>query len=184
MKSRTPPSKLGWNRKYSSIRNIWEAMKQRCYNPTNDKYKIYGARGIVMSAEWLDFDNFGRDMWPRPSKLHTVDRIDNDGPYSKENCKWASHKEQSNNKRNTIRLTYSSKTQPIAYWAKEFGLGHTTLWSRVKNGETPPYCFRVVRDPGHNEPLLEMIRSKAASLGIVHKGRSLPDVLDEIFRRV
>lgn len=80
----------------------WIAMMQRCYNPNCSSFKYYGARGIKVCKRWHKFENFLADMGRRPQGL-TIERMNNDGPYAKWNCKWATHTEQMNNTRRTRR---------------------------------------------------------------------------------
>src|SRR5690348_5920364 len=86
---------------------VWDRMKTRCYNPKNDGYAWYGGRGIRVCDAWLaDFSAFYRDMGPRPSPAHSIDRIDTDGHYEPGNCRWATQVEQQNNRRSNRRVTY------------------------------------------------------------------------------
>ena len=112
---------------------IWKHMRRRCLCPNNKAYKNYGGRGIKICDEWADSYIAFRD-W---SIAHgykdslTLDRIDNNGMYCPQNCRWASAVTQANNKRSNHLITHNGKTQTIAQWAREIDLSYFTLYSRI-----------------------------------------------------
>lgn len=109
----------------------WASMKERCNNPNHVSYPHYGALGIKYVPEWANFEAFFADMGERPSKNYQLDRIDPDGNYTPENCRWATKLQNARNKRRVKRITYNGKTQTIKEWAKEIGLNYQTLFYRI-----------------------------------------------------
>lgn len=109
----------------------WMNMIQRCTNPKNPKYRIYGHRGIRVCERWLKFENFLADMGERPFKNYSIDRINNNGNYEPENCRWASPQEQARNQTKTRLIKYNGKTQTLMEWAEETGIPHYNLHQRL-----------------------------------------------------
>lgn len=113
----------------------WRSMMDRCYRHAFIGYASYGGRGIVVCDRWrASFVNFYSDMGPRPSPEHSLDRIDNDGPYSPENCRWATRAEQGRNRRTNRPLTHDGETMCVSEWAERFGLSRNTLQRRLDRG--------------------------------------------------
>ena len=128
-------------------------MVHRCYNEKHKQYKDYGARGIKIDERWLGKDgkaNFMADMGPRPEG-YTIDRIDNDGSYSPENCRWASRKEQARNRRTTSFVLYEGREISVAEAAELSGLSFTTLLLRLRRGEPNGVLFRPVQPKRQNK---------------------------------
>ena len=117
----------------TKIYNIWNAMRDRCQNPNNVAYKNYGGRGIKVCESWSDFSNFYADMG-EPSDGLTLDRIDNDGNYCKDNCRWIGRSEQSLNRRNAVKLTINGETLSVSQWAEKSPVSAGTIYARLKNG--------------------------------------------------
>jgi hypothetical protein len=106
----------------------WCAIKRRCFCKSSNGYHKYGGRGISMCKKWSDsFHEFLKDMGEKPSEGHSIERIDNDGNYEPSNCRWATAKEQANNRRSTRMIL--GKT--LAQWQDETGISHTLIQQRI-----------------------------------------------------
>ena len=113
---------------------MWAAMRNRCQNENVKAYRHYGARGIKVCERWQDFAAFYADMGDRPSPDHSIERIDNDGPYSPENCRWATKKDQASNKRNNRYITANGQARTMADWARELGCTPGAILGRIRAG--------------------------------------------------
>ncbi len=128
------------SRAYSS----WQNAKSRVTNPNNPAWRNYGGRGITMCTEWAgDFQAFYADMGD-PDVGMTLDRIDVNGPYSPDNCRWADRKTQGRNQRDNLLITSGGRTQTLADWAEELGINYWTLHSRVRRGWSDERVLEVV----------------------------------------
>ena len=115
----------------SRVNNIWRAIKERCGNSNADNYKYYGGRGIKYDIRWEEFINFLNDMGMPPSNHHTIDRIDNNANYCKDNCKWALQSEQNINKRNTIIVNFNGENIPLKKIVDANNLSYRKVWERL-----------------------------------------------------
>lgn len=111
--------------------NVWSSMLQRCENLNSDKYRHYGGRGIVVCERWHDFTNFYEDMGEKPYRC-SLDRIDNDGPYSPENCRWATRTVQNKNRRSNVVVEYQGETLCLKDWASRLDMDYETLRQRIQ----------------------------------------------------
>lgn len=121
-------------KKPTSIYGSWQSMHKRCYNLNFKQFNDYGGRGIKVCERWHNFENFLDDMSESWSKGLEIDRIDNDGDYTLDNCKWSTRYQQSRNKRNNVWLTLGDRTQILADWAREIGLNPQTIQDRIAYG--------------------------------------------------
>lgn len=129
------------NVKYTKAYRVWDSMKQRCYNPNDDKYKNYGARGIKVCDEWLH-DSKAFMKWAyengfdetKSQKEQSIDRIDVNGNYEPSNCRFTNARVQANNKTNNVLITFNGKTQTLAEWSRETGIQEGTIRFRMKSG--------------------------------------------------
>ena len=110
---------------------VWLSMRERCNNPNNKRYEHYGARGITVCPEWDDFETFKRDMGDRPQG-RSLDRKDNDGPYSKENCRWATTQEQAWNTSKTRWIEFNGQRKVLSEWARHFGVTPGAVYHACK----------------------------------------------------
>lgn len=119
------------NRKKSSTYTSWENMVGRCKYPSNPAYEYYKKRGIKVCEAWQVFDNFLEDMGEKPSKNHSIDRINNDGNYEPSNCRWATKQEQANNRITNIHFIYNGQKYTLAELARVTGVGKELLRARL-----------------------------------------------------
>ena len=108
----------------------WKGLMNRCNNKNSPSYKDYGCRGIKVCESWKKFENLYKDMGKRPEGT-SIDRIDVNGDYCPENCRWATIEEQSRNKRDNIHIEYKGQTKILTDWAKEINISVQTLYKRL-----------------------------------------------------
>jgi hypothetical protein len=140
----------------SRIYASWSMMIQRCTNPNFTKFPAYGGSGITVSKEWLEsFETFFADMGERPVGKD-LDRINGTLGYSKENCRWATPEEQSQNRKSARLLTFRGEIKCIAEWARMVDLAYTTVVSRLNKGWTIEESLTI---PSSNHSSIKIIRN-------------------------
>ena len=114
--------------------STWNGMMNRCHNPKFCDFATWGGRGIDVCPEWHNFTCFVKDMHPKPTLTHEIDRVDNNKGYSKENCRWVTRKENTRNKRNTRYITIGGVTRCLSEWAEVFGMALSVFQYRFNAG--------------------------------------------------
>ena len=120
---------------HTKLFEIWHGMRRRCLSKTHKNYKDYGGRGIKICSKWPDFKNFYD--WALSNgykKGLTIDRINVNGNYEPSNCRWATQKEQQNNRRNNVRITYQGQTMTLTQLAEKYNIKMATLRGRLNKG--------------------------------------------------
>lgn len=145
---------IGYNTRHGLSKtrfyHVWKGMRQRCYREKNDNYMGYGGRGIkILWDSFLEFkvdmyDSYKRHAEEHGEKNTTIDRIDTNGNYSKENCRWATPRLQGNNRKNNRFITYNNKTLTIREWCRELNLNYQTVFWRIHvRKDTPERAFTI-----------------------------------------
>lgn len=120
---------------HTAEHRAWSGMVQRCTNPKNTRYSDWGGRGITVCQRWKNsFLAFYEDMGPKPSPRHSIDRINNDGNYEPNNCRWATPRQQTLNSRHARYLTHNGETLCITDWALRTGIKRLTIAARLEQG--------------------------------------------------
>jgi len=137
-------NQYGYKHGYSNSRiyHTWNLMLQRCTNPNHTAYKNYGGRGIQVCEAWLKFEGFLQDMVERPYGM-TLDRINNDGNYCKENCKWSTWQEQQRNRNNNKLITINGVDKCLAEWCEIYNLPYGRTLDRIRYGWTPEEALEL-----------------------------------------
>ena len=131
------------------IYNIWKDMRRRCNCVTGAHYKDYGGRGIKVCRAWDDFMEFySWSMENGYNEKLTIDRIDVNGNYSPNNCRWVSMKEQENNRRNNRLLEYNGQLKTVSQWAEIYNSSYRTIYRRLKSGWTIEEVLTIQGRPG------------------------------------
>lgn len=124
------------NQRHTNLYEVWKTMKQRCFNPNNNAYKNYGGRGITMCDDWkINFISFYK--WSTDNGYNkglTIDRIDNNGNYCPENCRWTDRRTQANNSRWNKHIVINGKDDTLANWLRFYNINYDKYYRRIKRG--------------------------------------------------
>lgn len=126
------------NKSRTRIYHIWQLMKYRCLNPAAANYSTYGGRGITVCDDWKSRNGFESFYeWSVNNGYDdslSLDRIDVNGNYEPENCRWVDEETQHNNTQSSVKITYNGKTMTAAQWAREIGVDRHTIYDRLRKG--------------------------------------------------
>lgn len=116
------------------IYRTWRGMKQRCLYPNHACFNRYGGRGIKICDRWLDFKNFYEDMRPTWFKGASIDRVNTNGDYTPENCRWATPKQQANNSNRNLVIDLYGTRKSLTEWCEQLNLNYRTVLGRINRG--------------------------------------------------
>lgn len=156
------------------IWRIWMGMKARCLNRNEAAYKNYGGRGISICERWMKFENFLEDMSEGYGEKMTIERIDVNKGYFKENCKWIPLQEQGLNRRNNSFLTIKGVTKLVSVWAKEAGITAKTLTGRIKYYKIPEENLLVKKLKRRTFSKRKLSLETRLKISNSHKGKLKP----------
>jgi hypothetical protein len=128
----------------------WRSIENRVFNKRNPDYPDYGGRGITMDERWKSFNKFHKDMGDRPEGM-CIGRIDNDGPYTKGNCRWETQAQQANNRRSSRRFFINGISKTLAEWENETGIKQSTISYRIKHGVSPERVINPIPLPKNKQ---------------------------------
>ena len=129
----------------SKLYAIWVSMRNRCNNAGSTNYKWYGGRGVKVCSEWNWFPNFQK--WALANgyaEQLTIDRVNGDGNYGPDNCRWSTMKEQNNNRRDNLWINIDGQAKTIPQWSDLSGVSQSTIWERVRRGDAGQRIIRPV----------------------------------------
>lgn|SRR5208337_4265 len=143
---------------------IWTGVKSRCSYEGNTVFKYYGGRGITVCDKWKDsFEAFMRDMGPRPSRKHSIERKDPNGNYEAGNCYWATRDTQMRNKRNNVVFTINNETMCLKDWATRYGVNYKSLHHQVhKRGGSIEAALQAARKEVKNVGQFSHLQQRSA----------------------
>lgn len=149
--------RLSMNKKHNEARKkhntkeymAWTQMRARCFTKSRPDYDRYGGRGITVCERWNDYKNFLLDMGRAPSSRHSLDRVDTNGNYQPSNCRWATHKQQANNRRSSRFVTIGGVSHTLAEWAEIKRVKHRLITVRIWRGWDPVEAITTPVGPRH-----------------------------------
>lgn len=140
------------NDKQTSEYRAWADMLNRCQNSNIPNYHLYGGRGIKVCKRWYEFSNFLDDMGDKPSSNHSLGRIDNDGDYTPENCRWETREQQNNNRSDNKFIECDGLKLTPSQWARRLGISRDTIWARIRRGWSDYQVIKGISPSGRKLP--------------------------------
>jgi len=158
---------------------VWRSMHNRCYKSSQASYENYGARGIFVDDAWHGaggYKRFVEDMGDKPDGA-TIERINNDGPYSPRNCRWATRSEQSRNKRNNRWITANGETKTLRDWANQLGCNPAAILYRIKSGMAEN---EAVTKPAQKRPNSKLNEANVLYIRNTYPAKTMQCIADEL----